>query len=97
MWKVFLRRGQLYFDLIHFRKHWIPIWNTYPLLHPDLACLEASVRNWDFSEGGMSRPAGTWAGLPPFLMQSRFWSAEELLEMDTMELLGRSARSGNRK
>ena len=25
-------------------------WSAYPLLHPDLATLEAAVRNWDFSE-----------------------------------------------
>lgn len=61
-------------------------WNTYPLLHPDLATLEAAVRNWDFSENEWACRDLLIAAFPDAV---RFWSAEELLEMDTMELLGK--------
>ena len=61
-------------------------WSTYPLLHPDLSTLEAAVRNWDFSENEWACRDLLIAAFPDAV---RFWSAEELLEMDTMELLGK--------
>ena len=48
--------------------------------------LEAAVRNWDFSENEWACRDLLIAAFPDAV---RFWSAEELLEMDTMELLGK--------
>ena len=61
-------------------------WSTYPLLHPDLSTLEAAVRNWDFSENEWACRDLLIAAFPEAV---RFWTAEELSDMDTMELLGK--------
>lgn len=48
--------------------------------------LEDMVRRWDFSEDEWACRDLLIAAFPDAV---RFWSAEELLEMDTMELLGK--------
>jgi len=59
-------------------------WSAYSLLHLDRAALETAVRNWDFSENERACRDLLIAAFPDAV---RFWSTEELLEMDTMELL----------
>ena len=59
-------------------------WDVYPILHPNRAALIKAVSTWDFSEN-------EWACrdllIADFPYAVRRWTAEELEDMDTQELL----------
>ena len=59
-------------------------WRAYPILQPDRAALEAAVRRWDFSENEWICRDLLIAAFPDTVGR---WTVEELLKMDTMELL----------
>ena len=61
-------------------------WSTYHITHPNYAALKDAVQRWDFDENELACRDLLIAAFPDAV---RSWSVEELLEMDTMELLGK--------
>lgn len=67
-------------------------WRAYPILQPDRAALEAAVRRWDFSENEWICRDLLIAAFPDTVGR---WTVEELLKMDTMELLLETGEQGS--
>lgn len=59
-------------------------WSIYPILHPDRAALEDAVHRWDFSENEWVCRDLLIAAFPE---AASHWTAEELLRIDTADLL----------
>ena len=59
-------------------------WSIYPILHPDRAALEDAIRRWDFSENEWICRDLLIAAFPE---AASHWTAEELLQIDTADLL----------
>lgn len=59
-------------------------WSVYPILHPDRAALEDAVRRWDFSENEWVCRDLLIAAFPEAV---KHWSANELLDMTTVDIL----------
>lgn len=72
-----------------FRRVFARHWQQFPLRHPDRDALTDAVRRWDFSENEWACRDLLVAAFPEAV---RPWSRDELLEMDTMELVLHLAR-----